>query len=297
MREIKIYVYPFQRTDGRTTRLIIDGIEIDNPDNRLHQFVVKKPVSKWLCPDRKKLFVWKGFFHELALELNASAYRITYYGTKEGYDEFSDEVERQRKMLEQDGRVVNVETMFKEYFSVRKAVSVLADAFDSVFRKAYGENRFDLSRAASNAKKNLTEVPCHLFFLGCSDELTAEAEAIPLLKTGTKHPRAHFVILGDSWNGGGLRELLPKLQNSECAAVFVPEKLREEAASVCGGVKLVSYGDSLGNAVESFLYSAYLPREVSHSIEKYYELAQQFEDYETDAYLIESSENIDWLFR
>ena len=300
MKKIEIYAYPFPKGDDKATGLIVDGIEIDNPDNRLHQFVVKKPVSKWLCAYRKKLFIWRGFFYELALELNASAYHITYYGTEEGYEEFCDEAKHQLKQLEEDGRDVKIELAFKEFFNVRKAVKTVAEALVSLNNYAYAHELYEICEKMPRMQKRITEVPCTIEYPGCSEEIIARVAEVGKeegfsLIADTKHSRVALIVIGKDWTGGGIAEKIPALQQSDCAAIFVPAESREGAAAEAGGkIRVIAYEDDPQKAIENYIYTAYMPAVAARAVNLFYEMLERFDI--DDAELSEAKRNIDALF-
>ena len=298
MREIKIYVYPFPRPDGNSTDLIIDGIRIDNPDNRLHQFVVKKPESKWLCPYTRKLFVWRGFFYELAIELNASGYRVTYYGSKAGYERFSEEAARQSQVLRADGRGVDFELAFEEHFDLSRTAGVVTDALDSIIYKAYSDKLFELGEKASRVKDRFLTIPCRLDYIDCEPTEVSQIAKDFTLKTDAKMPRVYIAVVGSGVTADRLRQVICESENYEFSAVMAPEADRDQAGQALKGrVSLFTYRDDPKKSIEEFIINNYVPSAASKALSGYQEIAGSFDDRDSDFHLIEADEQIDSLYK
>ena len=311
MRTIEVYSFPYNKNSEVFTRLFIDKQEINNPDNRLTQFVVKKPMSKWLKSYKRKLFVWKGFLYELAVELNASDYTIVFNGTEDDFQIFSEEIMLQKMQLENDGRKINIELVFRERFECRRAVKVMTDAYGALIHKEYADSNFTVSDKIKFAKDKLNFVPCLVETFGSmSEDFGEKLDKSELIIINPKCPKLIAAIFGsDSTEDICFRtsELL-KNKKFKQVLVIIPESAdignsKDAAKAIardCGVhenmVHFLYYADNPIKTLEDGIYFYYMPDIITESIRDFYELSRAFDDYETDSYIMEANRQIDELF-
>lgn len=311
MRNIEIYSFPFQKGNEVSTRLVVDRQEFNNPDNRLTQYVVNKPMEKWLKSYKRKLFVWRGFLYELALELNASDYTIAFNGTGDGFKVFAEEILLQRAELERDGRKINVELIFRERSDCRRAVKVMKDAYESLIHKEKTDNNYSQSDKIEMTKNSLSYVLGFTEVYGTLPGDSAEAlEKMPLIKINREHPKLIAAVFGEDCKGDITAQASDLLKDRAFrkAIVLVPsalsmedtvkaaEKIAAESGAGEGSVSVISYSGDPAEALEEGIYSVYMPDVITDAIKKYYETARAFDDYKTDSFIMESSRQIDELF-
>lgn len=311
MRTIDIYAFPFQKGNELMTRLFIDSQEINNPDNRLTQYVVKKPMSKWLKSYKRKLFVWKGFLFELAYELNASDYTIIFHGRQDDFEVFVDEVLKQKVQLENEGRKISLDVIFKERFSPKRAVKVMTDAYDALIHKELTDGNFIAQDKIKYAKDSLTLVSCRVNTLGgMPKDFKKRLEKHSFINCNTTHPKVIAAIVGTDWSGdiGTAVSDMLKGQSYKQILILLPEAMRTESIKECvrkiaesnsveeNSLHFKFYTDDPIKALEDGIYSYYMPDVISDTIKAFYQIVTVFSDYESDAYIIDATDHIDELF-
>lgn len=104
MMNIDIAVLPVSLREGIFTRIAVDGERhwFDGKNNRLHRYVICMPMTKWLLPYQKRLFVWPGFLSALSREVNDRNFCFRFYGGREAYRTFCREIALQQEQLERE---------------------------------------------------------------------------------------------------------------------------------------------------------------------------------------------------
>lgn len=311
MRTIEIYSYPFQRGEETATRLVVDKQEYDNQNNRLTQYIVKKPMSKWLNGYKRKLFVWRGFLYELALELNASDYTIEFYGTEDEYKVFGGEILRQKAQLEQDGRKISVKLVFHERSDCKRAVSVMTEVYEALIHKEYTDNNYEARDKIDITKDRLTSVGCLVKTYGTMPkDFNERLRKQKLIKIKEKNPALIAAVFGKDFSGdipeqaslllkdGRFRKaliIIPK--SAEIVSLEAAEKaIAQKCSADESAVRILRCADDPIDALTDGIYSKYMPDIITDSIKKFYEIIRVFSDYDTDSYIIESADKIDGLF-
>lgn len=101
MVSVEIRVTPFAVERNRYTTIIVDNDYkwLSGSNSKFFSYVIKKPMRRWMCPYRERVFVWPGFLPALMKEVNEDAYSFQFSGTKEDYAFFEREIRYQEKNL------------------------------------------------------------------------------------------------------------------------------------------------------------------------------------------------------
>ena len=131
MKKIELFIIPYAKENAVKTRLVVDGNKIDSKDNRLTNLVVYQPMSRWLTPYKKKLFMWEGLLPEIIEEFNDKSVQFQFHGCKADYLLFRKNILEQQLKLNRNGGAVEVELehfdLWNGKATVRNLMEILED--------------------------------------------------------------------------------------------------------------------------------------------------------------------------
>lgn len=97
MVNVEIRVTPFALDSNRYTTIIVDKHSewLSGSNSKFFSYVIQKPIRRWMCPYRERVFVWPGFLPALVKEINEDTYCFQFSGTEEDYSFFEREIRYQ----------------------------------------------------------------------------------------------------------------------------------------------------------------------------------------------------------
>lgn len=317
MKTIDLYVFPFGRKDGMKTRLLIDGMEINSPNNKLTQFVVKQPMSRWLKTYRKKLFVWRGFLYELVTDLNDADYVINFFGRKTDFEQFSKEVGLQKEQLAESGRTVSVRLSYIPNADPEQAVKTVTEALLTLMDKAYDEQEYELYDQLADAKNQLIKAPVRLRYTDEKNRPENNPADNPILNTESRRPRVFIKIINSPTSPDALYGLLVDncrenrafdygiilllteyLENAGSFTVLPEKNLHALQNTFKEGYRIAaSAAAECNDAINSYLYNVYFPPILSRAIDVIDHVFDCREDWKTEPDIDETAEKIENLFK
>jgi len=133
MVNVEIRVTPFALDRGRYTTIIVDQHNewLSGNNSKFFSYVIQKPIRRWMCPYRERVFVWHGFLPALMKEINEDAYSFQFSGTQEDYAFFERELRYQAEhsALER----LKIDVSLKENIDMAR----ISDDIQSILRELY----------------------------------------------------------------------------------------------------------------------------------------------------------------
>lgn len=306
MKKVELFIVPYAKENEIKTRLVVDGNEIDSKDNRLTNLVVYQPMRKWLNPYIRKLFVWDGLLAEVIEEFNDKSIHLVFHGCKADYTLFKKSILLQQMKLNRNGGAVDVTFEIVDKWNPKKTVKELVDVLDDLRVEADNWSEDGIIKEIDHIKDEV----CN-----CKVLLKTEYHSSPtefqnlLLKQhiGVQSDSVLTIIPVDGCASvSGIRDFVKSLigeNNADGKYMVVNTSMQENDAlsdaiiPLDGGNDLnVMYiendGENYIQEIEKMYYLSVLPG----SVQKTIEILQRFPDHDTNSFLIDISDRIEYLF-
>lgn len=101
MVNVEIQVTPFALNGGIYTVISVDECNewLSGRSSKFNSYVIQKPISKWMCPYRERVFAWHGFLPSFVNEIYDDKYSFWFSGTMTDYFFFEREIYYQAKHM------------------------------------------------------------------------------------------------------------------------------------------------------------------------------------------------------